>query len=367
MSSRSACRLNGHDEFPKRQRSRRPPTVKRETFLVAALAITVLLGACTLRNPLAAASPTGHPTPPSSPLPSGPTEMCFNAPPADWAAAMSKSVATLDGVNFGPSAVDDQGGSAYGFFSSASQQGIAAVDLNTGRMSTVSLMSPAESGVGWMSYADGWLVWAQGESHTVLGSWTIQIWNSQTHKQRQIANSRLSDGTYLTGQLVFPVVGHGYVAWNQPVSTTSAEVRVYRFATGATTTLDSGYVSSPVFAGTYLVWGKKSAAASSQADFHFADATTLELVTGPSELRRPSPAIYLAGSPEYMLWIEVPQISSPNNSMMWADELAAGRWPPHRVWRSKSLPPVSDHRRPLPGLVRRRQELGGRPAHRVWI
>lgn len=299
--------------------------MKRETLLVTALAMTVLLGACTPRNPLAALSPTGHATPSSSPTPLGPTEMCFNAPPADWAAAMSKSVATLDGVNFGPSAVDDEGRIAYGYFSSASQQGIAAVDLATGKMSIVSLISPSESGVAWMSYAAGWLVWAQGESHTVLGSWTIQIWNSQTHEQRQIATSRLSDGTYLTGQLVFPAVSHGYVAWNQPVSTTSADVRVYRFATGAMTTLDSGYVSSPVFAGTYLVWGKKAAAGSSQADFRFADATTLELVAGPTELRRRYPATYLAGSPEYMLWIAIPQVLSPNNSMMWADALAAGR------------------------------------------
>ena len=238
---------------------------------------------------------------------------------------MSKSVATLDGINFGPSAVDDAGRVAYGFFQSASRQGIGAVDLTNGKMSIVSLMSPSESGAVWMNYADGWLVWAQGESHTVLGDWTIQIWNSQTHERRQIASSRLADGTYLTGQLVFPIVGHGYVAWNQPVSTTSADVRVYRFATATVTTLDSGHVSSPVFTGNYLAWGKKAAAAGSQADFRFADATTLEPVVGPAELRRPYPATYLAGSPEYMLWIAIPQALSRDNSMMWTDELGAGR------------------------------------------
>ena len=290
-----------------------------------ALAMTVLLGACTPRNPLAAASPTMHATRSSSPTLSGPTEMCFNAPPADWAAAMSKSVATLDGINFGPSAVDDQGGVAYGYFQSASQQGIAAVDLNSGKMSVVSLMSPSESGVAWMSYADGWLAWAQGESSSELGIWSIQVWNSQTHEKRQIATSRLADGTYLTGQLVYPVVGHGYVAWNQPVSNTSADVRVYRFATGTTTTLDSGYVSSPVLAGSYLVWGKKAATANSAAEFRFADASSLEPVTGPAELSRRYQATYLAGSPDYMLWIAIPQVASSDNSLMSVDELATGR------------------------------------------
>lgn len=292
---------------------------------MVAVATTVLLGACTPGNPVATASPASRQAPSSSPTPSSPIEMCFNVPPADWAAAMSNPVATLSGVNFGPSAVDDERGIVYGFFQSASEQGIAAVDLNTGKMSLVSLMSPSESGVAWMSYADGWLAWAQGESHGELGIWSIQVWNSQTHEKRQIATSRLADATYLTGQLVYPVVGNGYVAWNQPVSNTSADVRVYRFATRTMTTLDSGYVSSPVLAGSYLVWGKKGGASDSPAEFRFADAATLEPVAGPAELRRPYAATYLAGSPDYVLWIAISQVASPNNSMMSVDDLATGR------------------------------------------
>jgi hypothetical protein len=251
--------------------------------------------------------------------------MCFNAAPADWLAAMSKSVATLDGVNFGPSSVDDQRNIAYGYFQTASQQGIAAVDLSTRKMNVVSVMTPSESGVAWMSYGDDWLAWAQGESHSELGIWSVQVWNTQTHEKRQIATSRLADGTYLTGQLVYPVVGHGYVAWNQPMSNTSADVRVYRFATSTITTLDSGYVSSPVFAGGYLVWGKKSAAADSLAEFRFADAATLDRVAGPAELSRASAATYLTGSSDYMLWIAIPRVLSPNTSMMWVDALGTGR------------------------------------------
>jgi hypothetical protein len=292
--------------------------------LVLAL-MALVAGACAPQSTAAIASPTpsSHPSPTASAA--SPVQLCFKAPPADWAAAMSKKVATLKGINFGPGAVDDARGIAYGGFSSAHGQGIAAVNLATGKMSVVSLMSQSESGFASMSYADGWLVWAQGEARSALGIWSIQAWNTQTHEKRQLATSRLADGTYLTGQLVYPVVGHGYVAWNQPVSNTSADVRVYRFATRTMTTLDSGYVSSPVFAGSYLVWGKTEAAPDSPAQFLFADATTLASVSGPPELSRPYPATYLAGSPDYMLWIALPQTLTPSNSAMSVDELATGR------------------------------------------
>jgi hypothetical protein len=238
---------------------------------------------------------------------------------------MSKKVATLKGINFGPGAVDDARGIVYGGFTTAKQQGIAAVKLATGKMSVVSLMSKSQSGFAWMSYANDWLVWSQGESHSELGIWSIQAWNTQTHEKRQLATSRLADGTYLTGELAFPVVGHGYVAWNQPVTNTSADVRVYRFATKTMTTLDSGYVSSPVFAGTYLVWGRGQSTSDSAAEFRFADATTLAPAVAPPALSRQYPLTYLAGSPDYMLWIALPQTVTPSNSTMSVDELATGR------------------------------------------
>jgi hypothetical protein len=286
---------------------------------------------------------------------------------------MKKTVATLKGINFGPGAVDDAMGIVYGGFSSAKQHGIAAVNLATGKMTVVSVMSKSESGFAWMSYADGWLVWSQGQAYDALGIWTIKAWNTQTHEKRQLSTSRLPDGTYLTGQLAFPVVGHGYVAWNQPVSNTSADVRVYRFATKTMTTLDSGYVSSPVFAGTYLVWGKGQAASDPLAEFRFADATTLAPVVAPLALSRQYPLTYMAGSPDYMLWIALPQTLTPNNSAMSVDELATGRvteygaqdhylqFPtlagPYFVWASGDRNSVVDLRTasgfdiPLPGGV----------------
>jgi hypothetical protein len=237
---------------------------------------------------------------------------------------MKKTVATLKGIKFVPGAVDDVSGIVYGGFNYAKQHGVAAVNLATGKLSVVSLMSQSQSGFAWMSYGDGWLVWSQAESHSELGIWSMQAWNTHTHERRQLATSRLADGTYLTGELAFPVVGQGYVAWNQPISNTSADVRVYRFATKTTTTLDSGYVSSPVFAGTYLVWGKKQTTSDPAAEFRFADATTLALVVGPPSLSGRFPLNYMAGSPDYMLWIGLGQTSSPSSTAMSVDELATG-------------------------------------------
>lgn len=294
-------------------------------LMVVVALIAALAGACAPQKTAAIASPT--PSPISSPSPSAPStiQLCFAVPPADWVAAMSKKVATLKGINFVPSVVDDMKAVAYGGFMLKREQGIGALSLTTGKMSVVSLMSGSQAGFGWMGYADGWLVWSQAESHDTLGIWSIQAWNAKTHERRQLATSRLADGTYLTGQLAFPIVGHGYVAWNQPVTNTSADLRVYRFATKTMTTLDSGYVSSPVFAGTYLVWGKGQASSDPAAEFRFADATTLAPVVAPPALSRSYPLTYLAGSPDYLLWIAVEQTSGPDNTVMSVDDLATGQ------------------------------------------
>jgi hypothetical protein len=319
--------------------------------LTVLLAMMALLAgaACDRQSPAAAASPT--PSSISSPSPSAAStvQLCFATPPADWAAAMSKKVATLKGINFVPSAVDDTNAVAYGGFTFKKEQGIGALSLATGKMSVVSLMSGSQAGFGWMSYADGWLVWSQAESHTLLGMWSIQAWNAKTHERRQLATSRLADGTYLTGQLAFPVVGDGYVAWNQPVTNRSADLRVYRFATKTTTTIDSGYISSPVFAGSYLVWGKGQSSSDPAAEFRFADATTLAPVVAPPALSRSYPLTYLAGSPDYMLWIGDQQTTSPDNSVMSVDELATGAR--DRIRRKGPLPSVPDTGRPLLRLV----------------
>jgi len=226
---------------------------------------------------------------------------------------MANVAATLDGVNFGAGAIDEQGGVVYGGAWMGSRQIIASVALSTGRMTAVAPMSA--SGFGWMTYADGWLVWIEP------GVLDLQLWNARTHEVRQVVTGPQLEGTsYLTGALMDPVIGHGYMAWSQPVSSLSAELRIYELATGHVTILDSGDVGSPVFAGADLVWTKRDAGAA-QPRFVFADATTLQPVAAPSELRDPREIGFVAGSPERLVWAGTP--GSPNGTWF-VDDLSAG-------------------------------------------
>src|SRR6266851_7340209 len=218
--------------------------------------VALLLVATALANACAGTSQTAA-SAYRSPSPStvaAPTQLCFTAPPTDWVTAMANVAATLDGVNFGAGAIDDQGGVVYGGAWTGSRQIIASVALSTGKMTAVAPMSA--SGFGWMTYADGWLVW------TEPGVLDLQLWKARTHEIRQVATGPQMEGTsYLTGALMDPVIGHGYMAWSQPVSLRSAELRVYELATGHVTILDSGDVGSPLFAGPDLVWTKREAGA----------------------------------------------------------------------------------------------------------
>jgi hypothetical protein len=229
---------------------------------------------------------------------------------------MANIAATLDGVNFAAGAIDEQDGVVYGGAWTGSRSIIASVALATGKMTAIAPMSA--SGFGWMTYADGWLVWMEP------GVLDLQLWNASTHELRQVAAGPQLEGmSYLTGAFVGPVIGHRYMAWSQPVSSLSAELRVYELATGHVTILDSGDVGSPVFAGAYLVWTKRDGGAA-HPRFVFADATTLQPVAAPAELRDPREIRFVAGSPDRLVWTGTPASSRPNNGTWFVDDLAAG-------------------------------------------
>jgi hypothetical protein len=280
------------------------------TLLIVA---TALATACTGTSQTAASA---HRSPSPSQTAAAPTLLCFTAPPTDWATAMANVAATLDGVNFGAGVIDEQGGVVYGGAWMGSSQIIASVALSTGRMTAVAPMSA--NGFGWMTYADGWLVWAEP------GVLDLQLWNARTHEIRQVATGPQMEGTsYLTGGLMEPVIGHGYMVWSQPMSSQSAELRVYELATGHVTILDSGDVGSPLFAGADLVWTKRDAGAA-HPRFVFADATTLQPVAAPAELRDPREIGSVAASPDRLVWTGTPGTSSPGNGTWFVDDLAAG-------------------------------------------
>ncbi len=229
---------------------------------------------------------------------------------------MAHVAATLDGTNFAAGAIDEQDGMVYGGAWTGSRSIIASLALATGKMTVVAPMSA--SGFGWMTYADGLLVWVEP------GIVDLQLWNASTHEIRQVAAGPQPEGTsYLTGSHNDAVIGHGYMAWSQVVSSTSAELRVYDLATGHVTVLDSGDVGSPVFAGADLVWTKRDPGAA-HPRFVFADATTLQRVAAPAELSAPREIGFVAGSPERLVWTGTPGYSSPDNGTWFVDDLATG-------------------------------------------
>lgn len=279
---------------------------------LAALSWSVVSCSTTAATPTRT-SPTTTPTPVPT---TKSVQICVGALPPDWSTALSQNSVSLPSSRFIPGAVNGAADLVFGYFRSASQQGVASLNLRNGQLKVLSVMSAQASGVGWMSFSEPWLTWEQGESQYSLGSWSIQALNTQTGRHLQLATSQLPDGSYLTGQLAFPVVGHGYVAWPQPTSNTSVDLRAYWFATGQTVTIDSGRLSSPVLASSNLVWAKYAAGAT-QPSFQMADADTLKILPVPSRLEGPRPVVYLAGSADYLVWTE-------NTSSLVAEELSNG-------------------------------------------
>ena len=272
------------------------------------LAITMGSAACTGSPPQPATiSPGKASSPPASAAPPGPVAVCFGAMPADWTRRLhARSVISPAGTYFGPGGI--LGGAAIGQFNSASGSGIGLLDMTTGGLTTIARLPGPAGGIGAMDVDPPWVVWeeldSQNTTQTNLNDWTIHVWNQRTGTAQLLATSRLSNGTYVTGQQPEPVVKNGVAAWAQPVPSpdrdSGAEVRTVDLATGAVSTLDTGRVSSPVFAGPYLVWGKIDS--SGRYLLRVVDAENLRPVAVPGLLRDPGSLLYLAGSPQYLAW-----------------------------------------------------------------
>jgi hypothetical protein len=219
--------------------------------------------------------------------------------PTAWSAALAADTVTIPNVNwFASEGVDDIGNAVYGTYHTGTTYGIGSVALDKGGLREISSV-PASGwgGVLWMSVSNPWVVWAEsipGQD----GAWDLKAWNSTTGLLSRVASSRL-----LAGQYTFPVVNQNYIAWSQATSDTSSEIRVYTFATHTTAVLDSGRVSPPVFAGGHLIWGKYVGSATDPM-FQMVNGVTLAPETVPAPLAKPTPMVYLAGSPSHVLWTQ---------------------------------------------------------------
>jgi hypothetical protein len=178
------------------------------------------------------------------------------------------------------------------------------VDLSTGRLTTIAPVANDAGGVGAMGVDLPWLVWEQLDSQTLLDNWSIHAWNQTTGASWVVSTSRLPDGTYVRGQQPLPVVRGTTAAWAQPIPSTTgtvaAEIRVVDLASRKQSTLDSGRLSSPVFAGPYLAWAKIDADGTYR--IHAVDATSGKPVGLPDRVSRPGAIMYLGGSSQYLAW-----------------------------------------------------------------
>lgn len=229
--------------------------------------------------------------------------VCFGAMPGDWTQALrARSVTTPSGVRFGPGGIAD--GAAIGEFNSATGSGIGRLDFTTGKLSTISRFAPRIGGMGAMAVDRPWVVWEELDSQTNLNDWSIHVWNLTSATGRVLATSRTSNGKYVSGQQPLPVVRNGFAMWAQPVrgsgSYNVAQIRVVELSTGRVSTLDTGRVSSPVYAGQYIVWGKIDSAG--RYLLRVVAAASFKPVATPGPLRNPGTILYLAGSPDYLAW-----------------------------------------------------------------
>jgi len=228
---------------------------------------------------------------------------CFRSLPGAWVRALaSHGVTTPRGVAFAPGAL--AGGAAFGQFNSAAASGIGRLDTRSGRLTRIWTYGPSVSGMSEIQADPPWLVWEQLDSQTNLADWSVHAWNLRTGAGSVLATSQLGNGRYVRGQQPLPVTRNGVAAWAQPVPSPApyaqARIRVVDLASGRQRTLDTGRVSSPVYAGQYLIWGKIDD--NGRFLFRAVDARSLKPAALPGPLQHPRSIGYLAGSPGYLAW-----------------------------------------------------------------
>jgi len=266
----------------------------------AALVVVAVLAGASCAAP-------GRPMPSPPIAPTSPSvravRTCFTSPPPRWAELLGRRMVALPaGLSFGVGAAAVGGAVVYGQFRSPTGEGIARLDLTNGRLTPIASYPPGASGLGWMVAEAPWLVWEEGDSSTDMGSWSLHAWNQRTGRQLVLARS--GGGNAPAGQPPLPALRDEAVAWAQPVPgggpAPRAQVHLVDLARGRDTVLATGTVSSPVFAGPYLIWARMDGRGTTT--LQAVEASDLRPASLPGGLAHPGSVGYLAGSREYLVW-----------------------------------------------------------------
>src|SRR5680860_1917107 len=149
---------------------------------------------------------------------------------------------------------------AFGQYQTARGMGVGIVDLTTGRFTSVATLGSNASGVGSLSVALPWVVWEQGDS----GRWGVWAWNHDTRKLTQLSTGLRADGSEIPGSAPAPVVvgGHAFFAQPQTSNTPQSDMSDFRdvdLSTGHVRVVASGVLSSPILAGSWIIWTSAAA------------------------------------------------------------------------------------------------------------
>ena len=258
-------------------------------------------------------------------------DVCVGQEPSQWSSDFQTRTELMpDGTYFGPNVVAADGRAVYGLFNTVDVMGLGRVDMQTGALTRLVTLPPDAGGISSMALDAPWLAWTQQNSNTDPGDWTVLARNLETNETTAVANSRQTDGSFLFGQ--FPLVSLRKTALAFALPTTKqgevpqAAVHVFDLGAKRDKTIATGRVSSPVYAGSLLLWGRRDDAG--KYSFEAADADTLATATVPSPLRDPGTIVYLAGSSRWFAWttetlrtLNVWRIGAPSTTDYSADDM----------------------------------------------
>ena len=290
--------------------------MKRSRTIVGTAVVAVLLAACTSSSttPQAGAPSAGaHSTPPASGVATTPTtstagklvKLCLSPSAALAIPSTTARHRLPEGTSFFVLAHEQD--LAFGQYQTARGMGVGIVDLTTGRFTSAATLGANASGVGSLSVALPWVVWEQGDSATDFGRWGVWAWNHDTRKLTQLSSGRRADGSEIPGSGPVPLVvgGHAFFAQPQTSNTpqsTLSDLRDVDLSTGHVRVLASGVLSSPIRAGSWIIWASAAATGEAWGQLHALDSRTRQPVALPTALRSPGPVAAMVGNANAIGW-----------------------------------------------------------------